>query len=50
MIDQTEALVSIDINSAKSTRGHDVEETALNTNLEAAEKLLANFVFVTLVV
>ena len=39
MIDQTEALVSIDINSAKSTRGHDVEETALNTNLEAAEEI-----------
>ncbi len=34
-----EALVSIDINSAKSTRGHDVEETALNTNLEAAEEI-----------
>lgn len=39
VIDQTEALVSIDINSAKSTRGHDVEETALNTNLEAAEEI-----------
>ncbi len=39
VIDQTEALVSIDINSAKSTRGHDVEETALSTNLEAAEEI-----------
>ncbi|ALH94415.1 Rne/Rng family ribonuclease [Acinetobacter equi] len=39
VIDQTEALVSIDINSAKSTRGHDVEETALNTNIEAAEEI-----------
>lgn len=39
VIDQTEALVSIDINSAKSTRGSDVEETALNTNLEAAEEI-----------
>jgi ribonuclease E len=39
VIDQTEALVSIDINSAKSTRGSDVEETALNTNIEAAEEI-----------
>lgn len=39
VIDQTEALVSIDINSAKATRGGDVEETALNTNLEAAEEI-----------
>lgn len=39
VIDQTEALVSIDINSAKATRGHDVEETALNTNMEAAEEI-----------
>ena len=39
VIDQTEALVSVDINSAKSTRGHDVEDTALNTNLEAAEEI-----------
>ncbi|TXJ04529.1 MAG: Rne/Rng family ribonuclease [Acinetobacter sp.] len=39
VIDQTEALVSIDINSAKSTRGQDVEDTALNTNLEAAEEI-----------
>ena len=39
VIDPTEALVSIDINSAKSTRGSDIEETALNTNLEAAEEI-----------
>ena len=39
VIDPTEALVSIDINSAKATRGHDIEETALNTNLEAAEEI-----------
>lgn len=39
VIDQTEALVSIDINSAKATRGHDVEETALNTNMEAADEI-----------
>jgi ribonuclease E len=39
VIDQTEALVSIDINSAKATRGADVEDTALNTNLEAAEEI-----------
>ena len=39
VIDQTEALVSIDINSAKATRGSDVEETALNTNVEAAEEI-----------
>ncbi|MEP6483991.1 MAG: Rne/Rng family ribonuclease, partial [Rudaea sp.] len=36
VIDQTEALTAIDINSAKSTKGGDIEETALNTNLEAA--------------
>ena len=35
-IDRTEALVSIDINSARATRGSDIEVTALNTNLEAA--------------
>ncbi len=39
VIDQTEALVAIDINSAKATRGQDVEDTALNTNLEAAEEI-----------
>ena len=38
VIDYTEALVSIDINSGKATRGSDIEETALNTNLEAAEE------------
>ncbi len=37
VIDTTEALVSIDINSARATKGGDIEETALNTNLEAAE-------------
>ena len=36
VIDHTEALVSIDINSAKSTKGSDIEETALATNVEAA--------------
>lgn len=39
VIDHTEALVSIDINSAKSTRGGDIEETALSTNLEAADEI-----------
>lgn len=39
VIDPTEALVSIDINSARATRGSDIEETALNTNLEAAEEI-----------
>ncbi|MDX1901930.1 MAG: ribonuclease E [Gammaproteobacteria bacterium] len=39
VIDHTEALVSIDINSAKSTRGGDIEETALTTNLEAADEI-----------
>ncbi|CAA3708337.1 Ribonuclease E [Candidatus Portiera aleyrodidarum] len=38
-IDTTEALVSIDINSARATRGDDIEETALQTNLEAAEEI-----------
>ena len=37
VIDHTEALISIDINSARATKGHDIEETALNTNLEAAD-------------
>tara|TARA_B100001996_G_scaffold58853_1_gene41831 strand:- start:1371 stop:3194 length:1824 start_codon:yes stop_codon:yes gene_type:complete len=36
VFDTTEALTSIDVNSAKSTKGGDIEETALNTNLEAA--------------
>jgi ribonuclease E len=39
VIDPTEALVSIDINSARATRGSDIETTALNTNLEAAEEI-----------
>ena len=39
VIDPTEALISIDINSAKATRGSDIEETALNTNLEAADEI-----------
>jgi ribonuclease E len=39
VIDQTEALVSIDINSARATRGSDIESTATNTNLEAADEI-----------
>ena len=39
VIDPTEALVSIDINSARATRGGDIEETALQTNLEAADEV-----------
>ena len=39
VIDPTEALVSIDINSARATKGADIEETALVTNLEAAEEV-----------
>lgn len=39
VIDPTEALVSIDINSSRATKGSDIEETALNTNLEAAEEI-----------
>ncbi len=39
VIDPTEALLSIDINSARATKGNDIEETALNTNLEAAEEI-----------
>ena len=39
VIDPTEALTSIDINSARSTKGGDIEETALNTNLEAADEI-----------
>ena len=38
VVDYTEALVSIDINSARATRGADIETTALNTNLEAADE------------
>ena len=39
VIDPTEALVSIDINSARATKGGDIEQTALQTNLEAAEEI-----------
>ena len=39
VIDHNEALLSIDINSARATRGSDIEETALNTNLEAADEI-----------
>ncbi len=39
VLDHTEALLSIDINSARSTKGGDIEETALNTNLEAVEEI-----------
>ncbi|MEE9331552.1 MAG: Rne/Rng family ribonuclease, partial [Methylophilaceae bacterium] len=39
VIDHTEALVSIDVNSGRSIRGADIEQTALNTNLEAAEEV-----------
>ncbi len=39
VIDHTEALLSIDINSARATRGSDIEETALSTNLEAADEI-----------
>ena len=40
VIDSTEALVSIDVNSARSTKGSDIEETALTTNIEAAIEIL----------
>jgi len=39
VIDQTEALTAIDINSSKATKGSDIEETAFNTNLEAAVEI-----------
>ncbi len=39
VIDHTEALVSVDINSARATKGEDIESTALNTNLEAADEI-----------
>jgi len=39
VIDHTEALVAIDVNSARATRGGDIEETAYRTNLEAAEEV-----------
>ena len=39
VIDHTEAMLSIDINSARATKGGDIQETALNTNLEAADEI-----------
>ena len=39
VIDHTEALISIDINSARATKGSDIEETAFNTNLESADEI-----------
>ena len=39
VINQTEALVAIDVNSGRSTKERNIEETALNTNLEAAEEV-----------
>jgi len=39
VIDHTEALTSIDINSARATKGNDIEETALNTNVEAVDEI-----------
>ncbi len=39
VIDHTEALIAIDINSSRATKGGDIEETALNTNLEAADEI-----------
>jgi len=39
VIDHTEALVAVDVNSARSTRGADIEETAIRTNLEAADEV-----------
>jgi ribonuclease E len=39
VIDHTEAMVSIDINSARATKGSDIEATALNTNVEAADEI-----------
>jgi ribonuclease E len=39
VIDHTEAMIAIDINSARATKGSDIEETALNTNLEAADEI-----------
>ena len=39
VVDHTEALVSVDVNSARSTKGSDIEETAMRTNLEAADEV-----------
>ncbi len=43
VIDHTEALISIDINSARATKGEDIEATAFNTNLEAADEIARQF-------
>ncbi len=43
IIDHTEAMISIDINSARATAGSDVEETAFNTTLEAADEIATQF-------
>ncbi len=47
VIDRTEALTSVDVNSAQATRGGDIEETALNTNLEAADEIARQLRFAT---
>ena len=39
VIDHTEALVSVDVNSSRSTKGRSIENTALSTNLEAADEV-----------
>ena len=39
VIDHTEALVAVDVNSARATKGHDIEQTAFNTNAEAADEI-----------
>ncbi len=39
VVDHTEAMISIDINSGRATKGNDIEDTAFNTNLEAAEEI-----------
>ena len=43
VIDDTEALVAIDINSSQATQGKDIEETAVNTNLEASREIARQF-------
>ncbi|QJC34394.1 Rne/Rng family ribonuclease [Enterobacteriaceae endosymbiont of Donacia crassipes] len=43
VIDTTEALTSVDVNSSKATKGIDIEETALNINLEAADEIIRQF-------
>jgi ribonuclease E len=42
VIDPTEAMTAIDVNSARSTKGKDIEETAYKTNLKQQKKLLDN--------